>query len=99
MVEVDTMAVAANQPIQVQIVLVEIAGVEIAGVEIVEVEIAETKSGVQIAEVRIVMEPFEVALDWIGNFVVAWIENYGLVEDIARMFALEFVAAWFVPDY
>ena len=94
MVEVDTMAVAANQPIQVQIVLVEIAGVEI-----VEVEIAETKSGVQIAEVRIVMEQFEVVLHWIGSFVVAWIENYGLVEDIARMFALEFVAAWFVPDY
>ena len=94
MVEVDTMEVAANQPIQVQIVLVEIAGVEI-----VEVETAETKSGVQIAEVRIVMEQFEVVLDWIGNFVVAWIENFGLVEDIARMFALEFVAAWFVPDY
>ena len=66
MVEVDTMEVAANQPIQVQIVLVEIAGVEI-----VEVETAETKSGVQIAEVRIVMEQFEVVLDWIGNFVVA----------------------------
>ena len=71
MVEVDTMVVAANQPIQVQIVLVEIAGVEIVEVEIELVEIAETKSGVQIAEVWIVMESFEVVLHWIGSFVVA----------------------------
>ena len=83
MVEVDKSVVAASQPIQVQI-----AGMEIVGVDIVEVEIAG---------VEIVMEQFEV-VHWNGNFAVAQTEEYGLVENIARTFALEFVAAWSVSE-
>ena len=83
MVEVDKSMVAANQPIQVQIALVEIAGVEI-----VEVEIAGAET---------VKEQFEV-VNWIGNFVVAQTGKYGHVENIARTFALEFVAAWSVSE-
>ena len=66
-----------------QPIQVQIAGVEIVGVEIVEVEI--------------VMEQFEV-VHWNGNFAVAQTEEFGLVENIARTFALEFVAAWSVSE-
>ena len=88
MVEVDKSVVAANQPIQVQI-----AGVEIAWVEIVEVDIVE----VEIVGMETVKEQFEV-VNWNGNFAVAQTEEFGLVENIARTFALEFVAARSVSE-